>query len=202
MLRVQISRDVGTGKKANELRSEPNAGSKRDATCFLPTSSAMIHSMSYSAIGTALATDGDDCVVRIWDARGLGGMPEYAEGLGPVPVGPKDRPGTKEPTNTFPTRRTSILDLQYTKRNLLLACGNHSSPSRLSDWGLSRRLGAPRRENVACLIKMKLSYVPTSTLFFQSRSNGLLMIDKCRILHGPRLAVGFVLSPVQLLTRW
>ena len=32
----------------------------------------MIHRMCYSACRTALATGGDDCVVRIWDARGLG----------------------------------------------------------------------------------------------------------------------------------
>jgi WD40 repeat protein len=119
--------DLGTGRKVNELRPDPNAGSKRDATGFLRPSSSMIHSMSYSACGTALATGGDDCVVRIWDARGLGGIPEYAEGLGPVPLGPKERPGTKEPTKSFPTRRTSILDLQYTKRNLLLACGKFAT---------------------------------------------------------------------------
>ena len=58
-------------------------------------------------------------------------MPEYVEGLGPVPVGPKDRVGTKEPTKSFPTHRTSILDLQYTKRNLLLACGKFTTAATL-----------------------------------------------------------------------
>jgi hypothetical protein len=107
--------DLGTGKKVNELL--PPSSAKRDATGIVRLSSPTIHSLSYSACGTALATGGDDCVVRVWDVRGAANHTSGRNGRD------TSRPGLKTPSQSFPTLRTSILDLQYTKRNLLMSVG-------------------------------------------------------------------------------
>lgn len=109
--------DLGSGKKVNELR--PQVSAKRDFTGALRVSSPTIHSLSYSACGTALATGGDDCVVRVWDVRGA---------VNQASSGKDSRPGVKTPHQSFPTLRTSILDLQYTKRNLLMSVGKFTTP--------------------------------------------------------------------------
>lgn len=116
--------DLGNGKKVNELRPDANVGSKRDSAGFQRTSS-IIHSMSYSACGTALATGGDDCVVRVWDVRGLAN-PDYKENSSSAALG-LERPGTRSPKKSYATRRTALLDLQYTKRNLLLSVGKYTT---------------------------------------------------------------------------
>jgi WD40 repeat protein len=72
----------------------------------------MIHSLAFSACGAALATGGDDRCVRIWDIR--------KATTDPCPV-----LGTS--AKSFATRRTMIMDLQYTKRNLLLGVGKYIS---------------------------------------------------------------------------
>jgi transcription initiation factor TFIID subunit 5 len=72
----------------------------------------MLHAMSFSACGTALATGGDDQVVRIWDIQ------QAIRGKSPV---------VEYPRKSFPTRRTMILDLEFTKRNLLLSVGKYIS---------------------------------------------------------------------------
>ena len=72
----------------------------------------MIHSFAFSACGRALATGGDDQFVRIWDIR--------KAISNPTPV-------FADPIRSFTTRRTVIMDLQYTKRNLLLSVGKHIS---------------------------------------------------------------------------
>ena len=111
--------DLGSGKKVNELR--PPSGSKRDATGVLRVSPSTIHSLSYSDCGTALATGGDDCVVRVWDVRGAANHLANSAGR-------DSRPGLKTPSQSFPTLRTSILDLQFTKRNLLMSLGKFTTP--------------------------------------------------------------------------
>ena len=129
--------DLGSGRKVNELRHTVGGGGGG-------TAAAAVQSMSYSACGTALATGGDDCTVRIWDVRGAGSHlsnPEYAKSQGygessalsaslpsesqlaRRPIGERFRYGAREPVNMFRTRRTVLLDLHYTKRNLLLGCG-------------------------------------------------------------------------------
>lgn len=110
--------DLGSGKKVNELR--PPSSTKRDSAGLLRVSAPMIHSLSYSACGTALATGGDDCVVRVWDVRGV------------AKHGREERPGLKTPSQSFPTARTSILDLQFTKRNLLMSLGKYTTPVPLA----------------------------------------------------------------------
>lgn len=111
--------DLSSGKKVNELR--PPSGFKRDNTGALRLSSQTIHSLSYSACGTALAAGGDDCVVRVWDVRGAANHMNTSSGR-------DSRSGLKAPHKSFPTLRTSILDLQYTKRNLLMSVGKFTTP--------------------------------------------------------------------------
>jgi len=100
--------DLGSGKKISSFRQGQTA-SKRERA---------VHSLSFSYCGNALAAGGDDCCVRIWDLKGL-----------------QKRPGSiekedlrKTPARTIPTRQTILMDLQYTKRNLLLAVGKRVSP--------------------------------------------------------------------------
>ena len=104
--------DLATGKKVTELRSSrvPNVpkqsyGQRRQGI-------DMIHSFAFSPCGSALATGGDDRTVRIWDIR--------KATKNPVPV-------LADPIKSFATRRTVVLDLQYTKRNLLLSVGKYIS---------------------------------------------------------------------------
>ena len=129
--------DLGTGKKINEYRSSSKS-LKRDHSGS--STASMLHTLCYSPCGSALAAGGDDCVVRIWDVRGAAnhmGNAEYAEQQGwgetaPVAnaasVQQTNRPGTKEPHKSFYTRRTMLLDLHYTKRNLLLSVGKYTTP--------------------------------------------------------------------------
>ena len=100
----------------------------------------MIHSLCYSPCGSALAAGGDDCVLRIWDVRGAAnhmGNAEFAERQGWGQAAPisnvstiqdTNRAGTAQPHRSFQTRRTMLLDLHYTKRNLLLSVGKYTTP--------------------------------------------------------------------------
>jgi len=106
--------DLATGKKVTELRSPQQIsqtvigninGQRRQSV-------DMIHSFAFSPCGRALATGGDDRCVRIWDIRKAITDPD------PIFV---------DPIKSFVTRRTMIMDLQYTKRNLLLSVGKYIS---------------------------------------------------------------------------
>lgn len=136
--------DLGNGRMVNQLRHE-NASSSPSSY-----SEGLIHAMSFSSCGAALAVTGSDCTVRIWDVRGAGNHlsnPDYfAASRGPtatssfsnglssaaskpqmerMPGSERSRPGTRVPAKLFKTNNVSILDLKYTKRNLLLAVGNY-----------------------------------------------------------------------------
>ena len=102
--------DLGSGKKVKELRTEKQH---------------IIHSLSYSSCGTALASGGDDCVVRIWDVRGSG--TDLSNNVLVTATAPTPTQVTS-PHHAFPTRRTVVMDLQYNKRNLLLAVGKYTTP--------------------------------------------------------------------------
>jgi WD40 repeat protein len=105
--------DLGTGKKVTEFRA-PSMGfestTSRKAT--QPSSWGMLHAMSFSACGRALATGGDDQCVRIWDIQSA--------------VTAKNSV-VETPRNSFQTRRTMLMDLEFTKRNLLLSVGKYIS---------------------------------------------------------------------------
>ena len=136
--------DLGNGRMVNELR----VTNPQDSTAY---SEGLIQSMAFSACGAALAVGGEDCTVRIWDVRGASSHlsnPEYfaavrgtsatssiSDGLaravtpsqlGRIPSNEQVRPGTRVPTRVFRTSNVSVLDLMYTKRNLLLAVGNYA----------------------------------------------------------------------------
>lgn len=99
--------DLGTGKKVTLFRPNTIEKDNRDL------GSSMIHAMSFSACGSALATGGDDCTVRIWDV--------CQESIANVPV-------VDSPSKSFATRQSLILDLTYNKRNLLLSVGKYATP--------------------------------------------------------------------------
>jgi WD40 repeat protein len=101
--------DLGSGKKIKELRTERQH---------------IIHSLSYSSCGTALASGGDDCVVRIWDVRGAGTDQTNSELVTATTPTPTQ---VYKAHHAFPTRRTILLDLQYNKRNLLLSVGKYTT---------------------------------------------------------------------------
>mmetsp|Transcript_17588 Transcript_17588/g.26698 ORF Transcript_17588/g.26698 Transcript_17588/m.26698 type:complete len:988 (-) Transcript_17588:128-3091(-) len=98
--------DLGSGQKCHEFRHHHPA---------VPTKQSLpqqIHALAYSTCGTTLAAGGDDCHVSIWDVRSQQGK------LHPQQL----------PVRTFPTRRTVVMDLAYTKRNLLLSVGKYTTP--------------------------------------------------------------------------
>ena len=135
--------DLGNGRLINVLRPESASSSPSNY------SEGLIHSMSFSSCGTALAVSGVDCTLRIWDVRGAGNHlsnPDYFAAMrGPtatssfsnglsgaaskpqselMPGSQRSRLGTRVPAKVFKTNNVSILDLKYTKRNLLLAVGD------------------------------------------------------------------------------
>jgi WD40 repeat protein len=103
--------DLGTSKKISEFR--PPAGmkgtSKKNNNQF-HKNMAMCHSLAFSTCGTALASGGDDRCVRIWDVRKA---VHDQQAVVDIPV------------KSMPTRRTMLMDLHYTKRNLLLSVGKY-----------------------------------------------------------------------------
>lgn len=104
--------DLATGKKVTELRSPRLTNITQPMYVKKRQSVDMIHSFAFSPCGKALATGGDDRTVRIWDIRKA-----IAD---PAPV-------LADPIKSFATRRTVVLDLQYTNRNLLLSAGKYIS---------------------------------------------------------------------------
>jgi WD40 repeat protein len=103
--------DLGNSKKVTEIRPIQN-----DAGGLVNVASrslGMIHSMAYSQCGSALAAAGDDGIVRIYDVR--------SDNL-------VDQPLITIPKKAFSSHHTLMMDLHYTKRNLLLAVGKIVAP--------------------------------------------------------------------------
>jgi len=103
--------DLGSGKKVTEFRTQQPHQEHSHAGM------GMIHALDFSNCGTALATGGDDGTVRIWDVR--------ADSL-------LNKSPVRVPTRSFGTRQTLIMDLSYTKRNLLLSVGKVVTPVPLA----------------------------------------------------------------------
>jgi transcription initiation factor TFIID subunit 5 len=61
----------------------------------------VVHSLSFSRDGALLASGSADHTVRIWNVK----------------------TGEEEMLKTFPTKRTPVFNVQFTRRNLLLGCG-------------------------------------------------------------------------------
>lgn len=109
--------DLGTSKKITEFRppagmknGNGNGSNKKNQFSQHHRHMAMCHSLSFSGCGTALASGGDDRCVRIWDIR------KAVE---------DEKPVIDIPAASFATRRTMLMDLHYTKRNLLLSVGKY-----------------------------------------------------------------------------
>lgn len=144
--------DLGNGRLVNELRTAATtttgspAASQPQQALGGNFSEGMIHAMSFSSCGAALAVASEDRTVRVWDVRGAGNHlsdPTYfaaARGpdatsslggrlgatfsqLGRMPANEQSRPGTRVPTKVFGTNGVNVMDLNFTKRNLLLAVG-------------------------------------------------------------------------------
>jgi WD40 repeat protein len=104
--------DLGSGKKVTEFRPNKVESNPQQNTKSNHHHQSMIHSLSFSACGTALATGGDDGCVKVWDVR---------------KTATESKPVCDAPSKRFETRRTMIMDLQYTKRNLLLSMGKYAT---------------------------------------------------------------------------
>ena len=101
--------DLGNGKKITEFRSQ----TERTVSSGRP----VVQSMSFSACGTALATAGDDSCVRVWDVR----------------PGTLDKaPVIVTPVKSFVAKRTLLMDVRFTRRNLLLSVGKIVTPVPLA----------------------------------------------------------------------
>ena len=120
--------DLGTSRLVNELRPPQS-----EEVSF---SNDIINSMTYSSCGSALAVGAEDNTVKVWDVRGAASHlsdPNYfssSQGPNAISSGNSSlkgrRPGMKTPAGMFKTNNISVLDLRYTKRNLLLAVGNYA----------------------------------------------------------------------------
>jgi len=87
---------------------------------------AAIHSLSFSAESNVLVSGSGDWTVRCWDVKSAGGA---AGGVG------EDGAEQNESVDllaTFPTKRTPIVNVQFTPRNMVLAAGpmQHSTGSQ------------------------------------------------------------------------
>ncbi|KAL3912915.1 MAG: hypothetical protein SGILL_006699 [Bacillariaceae sp.] len=104
--------DLASGKKITELRAKkaPIPAPPASASSQTRQHVNMVHGMAFSACGSALATGGDDRCVRIWDVRKAVSDPAPVVGI---------------PHGSFATKRTMLLDLQFSKRNLLLGVGKY-----------------------------------------------------------------------------
>jgi WD40 repeat protein len=61
--------DIETGKKVTEFRAKVMSSDAANRKVTQNSTLGMLHAMSFSACGTALATGGDDQVFRIWDIQ-------------------------------------------------------------------------------------------------------------------------------------
>ncbi|KAJ4486044.1 TFIID and SAGA subunit [Lentinula aciculospora] len=112
--------DIGSGKRVKKMTGH----------------TASIYSLAFSAESSLLLSGGADWTVRCWDVKGAGGAPNKRDAT----ISSNDSPtshkfgeeGTIEPTldmiSTFPTKRTPIINVQFTPRNLCIVGGIYQSP--------------------------------------------------------------------------
>ncbi|GJE87646.1 transcription initiation factor TFIID subunit 5 [Phanerochaete sordida] len=127
--------DIGSGKRIKKMTGH----------------TASIYSLSFSAESSLLVSGGADWTVRCWDVKSAGGQPSKARengingltngvngtsdhGADALPNGAgKDHEENIQTTDllaTFPTKRTPIIDVQFTPRNLCLVAGPYLAPEQ------------------------------------------------------------------------
>ncbi|TFK56981.1 TFIID and SAGA subunit [Heliocybe sulcata] len=94
---------------------------------------ASIYSLAWSAESSTLVSGGADWTVRCWDVKGSGGLPGKREngmvnGTGALKSREEESIETTDLIATFPTKRTPIIDVQFTPRNLCVVAGPYLSP--------------------------------------------------------------------------
>ncbi|KAK2461975.1 hypothetical protein APHAL10511_006438 [Amanita phalloides] len=94
-----------------------------------------IYSLTFSAESTLLVSGGADWTVRCWDVKSAGGQRGKTKenGLNGINgmdtrYGEDDSIETVDLLATFPTKRTPVLNVQFTSRNLCLVGGAYLSP--------------------------------------------------------------------------
>ncbi len=119
---------------------------------------ASVYSLAFSAESSLLVSGAADWTVRCWDVKAAGGLPTKVRENGTMVNGngnAEDHPPEKDETEssetcvpfssrvssltcyafdstdlmaTFPTKRTPIINVQFTPRNLCLVAGPYLSP--------------------------------------------------------------------------
>ncbi|KAI0094816.1 TFIID and SAGA subunit [Irpex rosettiformis] len=127
--------DLGSGKRIKKMTGH----------------TASIYSLAFSAETSLLVSGGADWTVRCWDVKSAGGMPSKAlepdvtnrtNGVNGIVEGDDMNPSNfnlKEPGEniqtldlvaTFPTKRTPIVNVQFTPRNLCMVAGAYLAPEQ------------------------------------------------------------------------
>ncbi|TDL28530.1 TFIID and SAGA subunit [Rickenella mellea] len=99
---------------------------------------ASIYSLAFSGESTMLVSGGADWTVRCWDVKSSGGLPGRAGRENGILNGINSTARNKDPLDdenqettdllaTFPTKRTPIVDVHFTPRNLCLVAGPYLS---------------------------------------------------------------------------
>ncbi|KAJ3721476.1 TFIID and SAGA subunit [Lentinula raphanica] len=112
--------DIGSGKRIKKMTGH----------------TASIYSLAFSAESSLLMSGGADWTVRCWDVKSAGGPPNKRDATTPSSNSPVSHKfgeeevieSTSDLISTFPTKRTPIVNVQFTPRNLCLVGGIYQSP--------------------------------------------------------------------------
>jgi len=102
---------------------------------------ASIYSLAFSAESSLLVSGGADWTVRCWDVKGAGGSPGKSRENGSYTsmgltsheaaaikgYGEEENVETTDLVATFPTKRTPIMNVHFTPRNLCLVAGCYTN---------------------------------------------------------------------------
>ncbi|KZT06012.1 TFIID and SAGA subunit [Laetiporus sulphureus 93-53] len=117
--------DLGSGKRIKKMTGH----------------TASVYSLAFSEESSMLVSGGADWTVRCWDVKSAGGLPGKPKENGVLTNGTSmttESPNGKEEEGiettdllaSFPTKRTPIIDVQFTPRNLCLVGGPYLSPEQ------------------------------------------------------------------------
>jgi len=107
--------DIGTSRLVKEIRS------------CLREDTVPVYTLAFSSCGQALASGGADNFVKLWDVSSPSenrGNPDFVKNdvcdLGPSGL-------TTKPVTQFQTKNTQLLNLFYSRRNLLMGVGKYTT---------------------------------------------------------------------------